>query len=421
MTGKVADKTPIAAKFGRRHEDPPGLWIAVAIGSLSLHLLVFWLMRSPSGFRPWFPQKSQDIVPVELIEVAPQPSTSQTTVAPKTTTQDEQTVNLDSSVQQNNTQNESPSETQILAQEKSPPIESTPTPTPTPEATQPTPTPTPTPETTQPTPPPTPPIVPSGDRPWERREDIELGKGTPLPSDTPPVTPEQIAKSQAVEGTTPRTQEEEPVNNSSQESPSSPNEATNSNVGEQNFPANGESTPDSNNVDTPPTPNGETASNSSENNSSSNPETTNNPTAENSPPVNSGGFIAGVLPIDDNEARQLIQQGLIRNRDIPSVFAVYQGNTTKSLDNNSSYLPSNSTLQPAKLLVSLIIDQNGSFQQARVLELPGELQSEKGIYEQIVNDLFKNDSCVPAKNQDGTPLDLSNCYIWVDIKPQTAN
>ncbi|MCF4966718.1 hypothetical protein CV014_06120 [Nostoc sp. CMAA1605] len=132
-------------------------------------------------------------------------------------------------------------------------------------------------------------------------------------------------------------------------------------------------------------------------------------------------MIAGVLSIDDNEARQLIQQGLIRNRDIPSVFAVYQGNTTKSLENSSSYLPSNSTLQPAKLLVSLIIDQNGSFQQAQVLELPGELQSEKGVYEQIVNDIFKNDSCIPAKNQDGTPLDLSNCYIWVDIKPQTAN
>ena len=420
MTPSVADKTPLSDKVWRRHQDPPGLWIAVVIGSLSLHLLAFWLMRSSGAFRPWFPQQSQAITPIELIEISPQTSVAETQPqAPKTTTeaapatstnQDEQSVSFGDDVQPDNSRDASQTDTQVLV-ERTPP-QPKPTPTPTPEATQPTPTPTPT--ATQPTP-----TVPLSDRPWERRQDIELGKGTPLPSDAPPVTPEQIAESEAVEDKTPRTQDEEPANTSNQEPSSTSNGEIVSNSSSQNSSTT-EDPASNSNVDAPSTLNGETAGSSSDN-SLSNPETTNSPSAENSPTANAGGFIANVFAIGDNEARQLVQQGTIRNRDIPGVFASYQGSTKKTLDDSSSYLPSNSTLQPAKLLVSLIIDQNGKFQQAQVLELPSDLQAEKSLYEQLINDLFKNDSCTPAKNQDGTPIDLSNCYIWIDIKPQTAN
>jgi hypothetical protein len=427
MTTSVADKSPISAKARRRHQDPPGLWIIVAIASVSIHVVAFWLMRSPlDGFRPWFPQQKQTIVPIELVEISPQESTTQpqapaakTTpeTAPTSTRENDQGINFDSSVQADNKTDAPQPNTQIFTLPTPEPTQ--PTPTPQPENTS-TPTPTPTPEPTQPTPTPQPentstptPTIPLGERPWERRQDIELGKGTPLPSDSPSVTPEEITESEAVEDKTPRTQDEETANNSTQQpSPTGNQETVNNSAGE---PTN-----NSNNVETPSNPNGELANNSSDT-SSSNPETTNTPTAENSPTNNTGGFIANVMPIGDNEARQLIQQGKIRNIDIPSVFAVYQGSNTKSLDNSSSYLPSNSPLQPGTLLVSLVIDQNGQFQQAEVLELPTDLQPEKSLYRQLVNDLFKNDTCTPAKNQDGTPLDLSNCYIWVDIKSLAGN
>lgn len=70
MTISVADKTPIPEKVWRRHTDPPGLWIAVGISSVALHLLVFWLMRS-YAFNLLFPQQSQVVVPIELIEISP--------------------------------------------------------------------------------------------------------------------------------------------------------------------------------------------------------------------------------------------------------------------------------------------------------------------------------------------------------------
>lgn len=413
MTTSVADETPISAKVWRRHQDPPGLWAIVAITSVSLHILAFWLLRSSDAFRPWFPNSSQAVVPIELVEISPQesttkpqPQTSEITAAttPPATTSEQQSVDFgDRNVQQENRPNVSEPNTQVFIA----------SPQPEPPSPQPETTPTPIPE-----PPPPTPTIPVGERPWENRQDIELGKETPLPSNTATVTPEEIAKSQAVEDHSPRTQDTENIGSSSQEDSSNSNPDTASNTGEQNDHP-GET---ANNSQTDPlqTPNTNTASNSPVDTSSL-PETTNSPSAENSPTAHSGGFIANVFPLGDNEARQLIQAGRITNKDIPDVFATYQGNNTKSLDNSSSYLPSYSKLQPAQLLVSLIVDQNGKFQQAAVLELPADLQNEKSSYEQLINELFKNDTCTPAKSRDGTPLDLSNCYIRVDIQTTTAN
>ncbi len=68
MTPSVTDKTPLSAKVWRRHSDPPGLWIAVVIGSVSLHLLAFWLMRSYQFSRLW--QQNKADIPIEVVEIS---------------------------------------------------------------------------------------------------------------------------------------------------------------------------------------------------------------------------------------------------------------------------------------------------------------------------------------------------------------
>jgi colicin import membrane protein len=71
MTSSVADKTPISAKVWRRHTDPPGFWIAVVVGSVSLHLLVFWLIRS-TGFSRLTQQQNKAAIPIEVVEISSQ-------------------------------------------------------------------------------------------------------------------------------------------------------------------------------------------------------------------------------------------------------------------------------------------------------------------------------------------------------------
>jgi hypothetical protein len=67
MTQSVADKTPIPDKASRRHTDPPGLWISVAAISVTLHLLLFWFLRSNSYS---LSQKSfANPIPVEFVEI----------------------------------------------------------------------------------------------------------------------------------------------------------------------------------------------------------------------------------------------------------------------------------------------------------------------------------------------------------------
>jgi hypothetical protein len=67
MTQPIADKTPIPERTDRRHTDPPGLWIAVSLSSVILHLLLFWLLRS-HGFN--LSQKnSSNPVPIEFITI----------------------------------------------------------------------------------------------------------------------------------------------------------------------------------------------------------------------------------------------------------------------------------------------------------------------------------------------------------------
>jgi hypothetical protein len=71
MTQSVAEQTPILDKAWRRHTDPPGLWIAVAFGSITLHLLGLWMLRS-YAFNRLLYQGSSNPVPIEFVTISPE-------------------------------------------------------------------------------------------------------------------------------------------------------------------------------------------------------------------------------------------------------------------------------------------------------------------------------------------------------------
>ncbi|MEH2173835.1 hypothetical protein [Nostoc sp.] len=380
MTPSVADKTPIPAKVWRRHTDPPGLWIFVVVSSASLHLLVFWLMRSSNAFSLWFPQQNQSAVPIELIEIAPKtksiikskstakivsskplsstqksvPARSSQTARTTPRNQDFGAINSPKNLQKKSRiyasqPNSEPSRQQIVPTPTPKPIAKA-TPTPTPKAT-PKPiakaTPTPTPKAT-----PTPiakatptPTVPVGNLPWKRRQEIKLGKGTQLPTGIPSNRP--VSE--------PSTRE----------------------------------TPATSTRETPATSTG-------------------------------GASVAVVAPLSRNEVISLIQSKGFRQDALPDVIALYRGSNTKQLD--PSFLVHNSELEPAQLLASLIIDQNGNFQQAVILEIePAKLQSEKSTYEQVLSEVFKTENFFAAHNNDGTKPELSNLYVRIKMQPANSN
>ncbi|QLE42049.1 hypothetical protein FD723_17570 [Nostoc sp. C052] len=395
MTPSVADKTPIPAKVWRRHTDPPGLWISVVVGSVSLHLLVFWLMRSSNVFSLWFPQQSQSAVPIELIDIAPKtksiikskstaktvsskplslPQKSVPVARPLQTgrttprNQDFGVINSTDNPQKKSRTDASQTNRKLFRRQIIPTPKPTPTaiPKPTPTATpKPKPTATPKPKPTatpKPTPTATPkptPTVPVGNLPWKRRQEIKLGKGRPLtagiPSNRPVLEPEN------------------------RETPATPTRET----------------PPASTRETPATPTRET------------------------PPASTGGAsVAIVAPLSRDEMISLIQSRGFRQDVLPDVIALYKGSNTKQLD--SSFLVQNSGLKPAQLLASLIIDSKGNSIEAVVLEIqPVALQSEKSTYEQVLKEVFKTENFLPAHNNDGKKPDLSNLYIRVTI--QTAN
>ncbi|HEY9799818.1 MAG TPA: hypothetical protein V6D25_05610 [Leptolyngbyaceae cyanobacterium] len=462
MTTSVADKTPTPAKVWRRHNDPPGLWFGVALGSASLHLLAFWLIRTSDAVGLWFPQENQTAVSIELIDVPPQsnstdkPATLQpqqsapttTTAPPTSTNQDAEIINPDEQSQPENNSNIAQSPPEVVPQAESTPTptattqpEPTPTvttepePAPTPEptptvTTEPAPTPTPEPTpivTTEPEPTPTPtPTVPVSELPWKRREEIELGQGQQLPSDIPPVTPEQVQEAPAVEEQTPRGNEDTPAtsngetaNAPSEDNSSNPNgETANSPSGDNSSNSNGETT-NTPSADNSPSPSTDTAKTPTERYTPSpTEEPANTPTENNSSNSTARGAMSSdkplsvyalLSPVAEAEARRLAN-------DLPEVLVQYTGSSEKTVD--SSYLPGDFTIQPAQLLASLVIDKDGNFQQAIVLTIePSSLQAQKGVYEQLVTDLFRNEKFTAAHNRDGTKPDFSNFFVRITIQP----
>jgi len=364
VTNNHLNDSSITSKNFKRHTDPPWLWTFVCIGSVSLHLLVFWLMRSSNEFQAWFPQSNQSSIPIDLIEIASEPksqiktqsttgkikpqssfSTSPKSASVKLSNQDDAdySVNLPeqdksekpkvrklevekTEVEKTEVEKPEVEKTEVEKPEVEKPevekteVEKTEVEKP-PVRQQSYPT-NPTPEPTS--------IIPESERPWNSRQEVKLGEGTLLPKDIPADSP--------------------------------------------------------------------------------------TPTTEPSLTANRGGAIATVSPILKEEVSELIQQKQLIADALPDVLAEYKGSTEKELE--ASILPSDEDLKPANILASLIIDKNGQFQQAIVITIePAALRSQANIYEQALNQMFAQESFLAAYNQDGSKPDLSNLYIRLKIKP----
>jgi len=385
MTTPVADKTPISPKIWRRHSDPPSLWIFVAFSSVSLHLLVFWLIRPASGFGLWFPQQSQTDIPIEFVEISPTAKSKlpATTVSPKPNissqkpeskpvpetakipprNQDSSTRILDKKEVVVSQKNTNPSVKTAVSQPKPTPT-TTPQPNFTPPFTQSTPTPRPT------------PTIPVGNLPWNRRQRIVLGKASPLPTGFPSEQP---------------TNSETETKNNSPTPTGSPSPGSTEKTSSTPIPTR---------------------------NTSQTPINTTSPTPQTSTDKNpnsseQAGSIVKIVPLAEQEMRLL-------SKDLPDVLAKYQGSSTKKLAANS--LNGEIGLAPAQLLASFVIDQNGNFQQVVVLEItPPRLQGEKGMYQQAINELFINEKFTPAYNQDGSKPDFSNLFVRITIEAGNLN
>ena len=338
MIPKVIDNYSNKSENFRRHTDPAWLWIVVSTASVSLHLLVFWLIRSTDEFPAWFPQSHQSSVPIDFLEIS---SEQKSIIKPKSTTpkvkqqssfslspkslpithsnQDDSeitsSINLPQKHKNLKPEVLKPEVTKPLIRQQSYPTNATP-------------------ETT--------PIIPERELPWNRRQEVILGQETVLPSDIPADSP-----TPAVE---------------------------------------------------PPL----------------------KPNSEPSPTVNQGGAIATITPVLKEEVNELIQQGQIRVDGLPDVLAEYKGSTEKELELSS--LPGDEIITSANILISLIIDSNGYFQQAEIITIePEVLPREISIYEQAINQIFAQERFLAGYNQDGSKPDLSNLYIRLQLKIEPIN
>ena len=203
VTNNHLNDSSITSKNFKRHTDTPWLWTFVCIGSVSLHLLVFWLMRSSNEFQAWFPQSNQSSIPIDLIEIASEPksqiktqsttpkikpqssfSTSPKSASVKLSNQDDadSSVNLPEQDKSEQPEVRKPEvrklEVRKLEVEK-PEVEKTEVEKlPVRQQSYPT---NPTPEPTS--------IIPESERPWNSRQEVKLGEGTLLPKDIPADSP----------------------------------------------------------------------------------------------------------------------------------------------------------------------------------------------------------------------------------------
>ena len=203
VTNNHLNDSSITSKNFKRHTDPPWLWTFVCIGSVSLHLLVFWLMRSSNEFQAWFPQSNQSSIPIDLIEIASEPksqiktqsttrkikpqssfSTSQKSASVKLSNQDDadSSVNLPEQDKSEQPEVRKPEvrklEVRKLEVEKTEVEKTEVEKLPVRQQSYPT---NPTPEPTS--------IIPESERPWNNRQEVKLGEGTLLPKDIPADSP----------------------------------------------------------------------------------------------------------------------------------------------------------------------------------------------------------------------------------------
>ncbi|QDL11947.1 hypothetical protein DP113_32320 [Brasilonema octagenarum UFV-E1] len=407
MTQSVTDKTPIPEKSWRRHSDPPGLWIAVATISFTLHLLLFWLLRSYS-YNLLSQRNSSNPIPVEFVEISSQPKASSNakpvlstkpsttqkssvTSSPKLSTQGNLTPKSTSTIEDSNAitlaNPISPKTSQPQVKDKTQqplkkPVIKQEQPNPEPIA------------TSQPTPQPEPFIAKTPEPPLQ-----------PTPEDTPQAQQPQPTPKQTPEPPlqpTPEAQQPQPT-------PEPTTLADNSDT--QNQPLQNQTpNPQNNTTDsTRPDSSPETGEQAKQpNESTESPGTLpkqpdeqvivgkETPLPDLAPPVKPeqspldepkvGGFEALWYP----EADKL-------KKDIPENLAQQQDNSRRK-ELNIVLPDSGRDFQPVDFLVWLTIDQEGKLQFIKVdQEIPLPQRSE---YQKYANEIFQDQKFVPASDKD---------------------
>jgi hypothetical protein len=396
MTTTVVEKTAITPdKSRRRHQDPSWLWMAVFTGSMVLHLLGFLLLRSSDEFTPWFPQTNQEPIAVDLIELDPQATTIAKTPSQKSPA---------SQTPDNQTKTENTNLSLVDTKKNDPVIVNSPTPTPSIEPTptqqaveEPTTQPTPTQQTVEEptTQPISTPKVPPGELPWQgKRQNLQYGEGKELPSELPEnLRNTTTNNSQATNPTSPP----ESNQDNPPQSPSQPGES-----GENTTTSNSENSPPN---QSNPSESGENATASSQ----ENPQPDNN-----SQPQASGGLIAKWQFLTPQEQRIKIK------KDPPPkdlILPQYTGSKEPEINITDN---SNQDLPPGRFLISLVIDRNGQWVGAELVEsdLP---RPDKQKVVNLAQEIFQGETFAPHRfPDDRTPPELSNLFVWITIQPTNS-
>jgi hypothetical protein len=453
MIPKVIDNYSNKSENFRRHTDPAWLWIVVSTASVSLHLLVFWLIRSTDEFPAWFPQSHQSSVPIDFLEIS---SEQKSIIKPKSTTpkvkqQSSFSLSPKSLPITHSNQDDSEITSSINLPQKHKNLK--------PEVIKP--------EVIKPEVIKPEVIKPELIKPELIKPEVlkpelikpELIKPEVLKPEVikPEVTKPEVIKPEVIkpevikpelikpevikpEVTKPEVIKPELIKPEVIKPEVTKPEVTKPEVTkpelikplirQQSYPTNAtpETTPI---IPEPELPwnrrqevilGQETVLPSDIPADSPTPavEPPLNPNSEPSPTVNQGGSIATITPVLKEEVNELIQQGQIRVDGLPDVLAEYKGSTEKELELSS--LPTDEIIKSANILISLIIDSNGYFQQAEIITIePEVLPREISIYEQAINQIFAQERFLAGYNQDGSKPDLSNLYIRLQLKIEPIN
>lgn len=387
MTKSVTEQKATSSPIYPRHSDPPGLWIAVFMGSVAIHLLAFWMLRIYSyqlSLRQQ--QNSSNNIPIEIIEISPTESAkaqSQAKVKPASPQSSSLLTNEDAialidqktaiASKPNSSLRQQPSAKPTVAQQQTATAKPQPT-------TQPESTPTPElpanqqPDTIPPTPPPdnTDTSTSESENPIPDEQNQAL-----LPNTNPTTPPKDIF----------------PSTNEQLESqlPEQPN----ANI------SLGKSTPlptiDPSLQPPPQLPTDETQT--------------------------SGGLVATWDAFSRDEMIDLIRKGVVIQDVPPDIVAQPLGDNTKELP--VSFISSEPDLDNVDLVASLAIDEKGKLiardangnPGVEIIDMtPEELATKKTKYQQLLIDVFQNVSFSPGRNQDVSQPLQSNLFVRVKIE-----
>ncbi|GCL43006.1 hypothetical protein [Dolichospermum planctonicum] len=413
MIPTVIDNYSNKSENFRRRTDPAWLWIVVSTASVSLHLFVFWLIRSTDEFPAWFPQSHQSSVPIDFLEISSEqkPIIKPKSTTPKVKQQSSFSLSPQSLPITHNNQDHSEISSSINLPQKHKNQK--------PEVLKP--------EVLKPEV-----LKPEVLKPEVLKPEVlkpEVLKPEVLKPEVlkPEVLKPEVLKPEVLK---PEVLKPEVLKPEVLKPEVLKPEVLKPLIRQQSYPTN--VTPET----TPIIPERElpwnrrqevilgkeTALPSDIPADSPTPavEPPLNPNSEPSPTVNQGGAIATINPVQKEEVNELIQQGQIRADGLPDVLAEYKGSTEKELELIS--LPGDEIIKSANILASLIIDSNGSFQQAEIITIePEVLSGERSIYEQAINRIFAQERFLAAYNQDGSKPDLSNLYIRLQLKIEPIN